>query len=74
MLIFSELGENHLLNLPNGNGTGNSFSNVTTGNNVSYARCPLMTRILNHWEKWCRGEPDPAPPADADTADFFWGV
>jgi hypothetical protein len=39
-----------------------------------YARCPLMSRILDHWEEWCRGEPDPAPPVDADTADFFWGV
>ena len=39
-----------------------------------YARCPRMTRILDHWEEWCRGGPDPAPPAAVETEDFFWGV
>lgn len=39
-----------------------------------YARCPLMTRVLDHWDEWCEGGPDPAPPFDSEFTDFLWGV
>ncbi len=39
-----------------------------------YARCPLMTRVLDHWNEWCEGGPDPEPPVDAEFNDDLWGV
>ncbi len=33
-----------------------------------------MTRILDHWPEWLRGEPDPNPPEAAEVLDEFWGV
>jgi hypothetical protein len=39
-----------------------------------FTSCPLLAKVLAHWDAWCDGQPDPAPPADAEVSDSLWGV
>jgi len=39
-----------------------------------FAACPVLAKVLAHWDAWCAGEHDPHPPPGAETGDTFWGV